>query len=91
MKPSTRIGRLRRHQLRIALAHTIVFPRSIQKTSENIGFGNRALPMEDRDFHDSAPAIRKAASPPPMRGEGAGPSGDGAEAVGALDSAIFGC
>src|SRR5258708_35309986 len=52
------------------LAHTIVCPRSFQKTPEDIGFDDCAWPMEDRDFHDSAPAIRKRRSQ--RRGGGAG-------------------
>src|SRR5258708_31147311 len=53
------------------LAHTIVCPRSFQKTPDDIGFDDCAWPMEDRDFHDSAPAIRKRRSQ--RRGAGAGP------------------
>src|SRR5258708_11386531 len=55
------------------LAHTIVCPRSFQKTPENIGFDDCAWPMEDRDFHDSAPAIRKRRSQRRVAGAGAAP------------------
>src|SRR5258708_27873290 len=55
------------------LAHTIVCPRSFQKTPEDIGFDDCAWPMEDRDFHDSAPAIRKRRSQRRRAAGGAAP------------------
>src|SRR5258708_13562996 len=68
------------------LAHTIVCPRSFQKTPENIGFDDCAWPMEDRDFHDSAPAIRKRRSQRRVAGAGAGPPRGGAPPPPALGS-----